>query len=447
MWRGCAHLPLDTPVSFKYVQVNASSGSLVSWGQDISGGDNMCVLVSPSDEVMSGLQLVLEPADAAGAYMCTCVWSGGGSGGGDRVCAVGGGSLDCCLPRELLAFPPMLPAFLQLSVLITHMLCMHYHHHLTPTHTHADPSHEGPSLSVHLDSAAILPESAARFKEAAAAQQQALFDAAAAAGGEGEAASGAVDSSSTGSGSASGHIDVAAEAAGIAADLGPLTATDTDSTAAAEADAVLSADGFDLVAEAVGGAEGDDDDDDQPQGALGGDPAAEYSDDADAEEGGGDAEQGVVVGSVDQLQLEDAGVELEAEQQEKEDGQQEQVVVGAVIEAPTPDTTSESVQGQGLVEVLGGAVGGTDTGRAAAPTAAATEEGVEEVGGGGLAAGYEDEGSVAAAVRSGLMEAGDDETTAQGRGGGAGGLGGGLVMWCGVIEGRCGVLFVVGSAL
>lgn len=67
MWRGEVSLPLDSTVCFKYVQVD-SSGGLVAWGQDIAGGSNMSVLISPSDEVMSGLQLVLDPPETAGMW-------------------------------------------------------------------------------------------------------------------------------------------------------------------------------------------------------------------------------------------------------------------------------------------------------------------------------------------------------------------------------------------
>lgn len=66
MWIGRAELALDAPVSFKYVQLDGAGG-LVSWGQDIAGGSNISLLVTPSDEVMSGLQLTMEPTEAAGA--------------------------------------------------------------------------------------------------------------------------------------------------------------------------------------------------------------------------------------------------------------------------------------------------------------------------------------------------------------------------------------------
>lgn len=75
VWRACVSLPLDTPVSFKYIQVDGS-GRLQGWGQDLAGGSNLSVLVTPSDEVMSGLQLILEPSDAAGGCVCVrvCVY-------------------------------------------------------------------------------------------------------------------------------------------------------------------------------------------------------------------------------------------------------------------------------------------------------------------------------------------------------------------------------------
>lgn len=65
MWRGRVDVPLDTPMSFKYILVNGAGG-LVGWGQDIAGGSNLSLLVTPSDQVMSGLQLTLEPTDASG---------------------------------------------------------------------------------------------------------------------------------------------------------------------------------------------------------------------------------------------------------------------------------------------------------------------------------------------------------------------------------------------
>lgn len=47
------------------------------WGGDIAGGTNLSLLVSPSDEALGGLSLVLEPAEAAGgSRVCVCVWGG-----------------------------------------------------------------------------------------------------------------------------------------------------------------------------------------------------------------------------------------------------------------------------------------------------------------------------------------------------------------------------------
>ena len=49
---------------FHHVQVDGG-GSLVSWGQDIAGGSNISLMVSPSEEVLSGLALTLDPPEAA----------------------------------------------------------------------------------------------------------------------------------------------------------------------------------------------------------------------------------------------------------------------------------------------------------------------------------------------------------------------------------------------
>lgn len=65
VWRGRAELALDAPVSFKYIQLDRSGG-LVGWGQDIAGGSNISLMVTPSEEVLGGLQLTMDPTDAAG---------------------------------------------------------------------------------------------------------------------------------------------------------------------------------------------------------------------------------------------------------------------------------------------------------------------------------------------------------------------------------------------
>jgi hypothetical protein len=85
VWRGRAEVALDAAVSFKYVQLDGSGG-LVAWGQDIAGGSNISLMVTPSDEVMSGLQLTVEPTEAAGGagawYGCLfggCCRSGWGA--------------------------------------------------------------------------------------------------------------------------------------------------------------------------------------------------------------------------------------------------------------------------------------------------------------------------------------------------------------------------------
>lgn len=75
VWRGRADLPLDTPVSLKYIQVDGGGG-LVAWGQDVAGGSNIGLLVSPSQEVMSGLALTVDPPEAAGAGCWGGSWGG-----------------------------------------------------------------------------------------------------------------------------------------------------------------------------------------------------------------------------------------------------------------------------------------------------------------------------------------------------------------------------------
>lgn len=42
------------------------NGKLVYWGQDVGGGSNISLIVSPSDEDTSALQITMDPADAAG---------------------------------------------------------------------------------------------------------------------------------------------------------------------------------------------------------------------------------------------------------------------------------------------------------------------------------------------------------------------------------------------
>lgn len=65
MWRGSVTLPLDQPVAFKYIQVNAGGG-LVAWGQDIAGGNNITLEVTKSDDDTGGLSLTLEPQAVSG---------------------------------------------------------------------------------------------------------------------------------------------------------------------------------------------------------------------------------------------------------------------------------------------------------------------------------------------------------------------------------------------
>jgi hypothetical protein len=45
----------------------------VSWGQDIAGGSNISLMVSPSEEVISGLALTLDPPEAASESRCSAV--------------------------------------------------------------------------------------------------------------------------------------------------------------------------------------------------------------------------------------------------------------------------------------------------------------------------------------------------------------------------------------
>lgn len=215
----------------------------------------------------------------------------------------------------------------------------------------ADSSQQ-PYLVARLDTAAILPESAARFKEAQAQR---------------------------------------------------------DAAAAADASLSSDADGVSLST-----------DDEDDVHALAAEPTADYDD-----------------SSPPQLLQQD-----EAEDQEGLDsgagGQQEQLdAVGGVVEAD-PGTTSESVQEAGLEaetyadqpavdegpadaaaeagaeSSLADPLAAAALGAEAPPEAAAVGEEGLGVSAGGVSAGFEDEGSLGAAVASGLMEAGDDETAAGG---------------------------------
>jgi hypothetical protein len=255
---------------------------------------------------------------------------------------------------------------------------------------------------VRLDSAAILPESAARFKEAEALRLAAEEDeqaAAAAAAGEDE------------------QTDQVWEdplaAVGQAAQVGQVGQVCAEPPGPAEADAVMSADEVDM----------------QPQGGLADEPSAEHDDEDDSrlrpanpdtadaqqqqQDGPADSQDGVV-SQVGQLQLQD---EPTSETETDSDGWSSQpdepAVVAAVIKAG-PETTSESVQGQGLQQLQdttqGAVVGADAAGEGAASEASGSP--ADPLAAGGVAAGYGDESSVGAAVAAGLMEAGDDEITA-----------------------------------
>jgi hypothetical protein len=60
VWRAGVSLPVDTPVTFKYIEL-ADDGHLVAWGADVAAGGNMTVTVNRSDELISGYQVTMEP--------------------------------------------------------------------------------------------------------------------------------------------------------------------------------------------------------------------------------------------------------------------------------------------------------------------------------------------------------------------------------------------------
>lgn len=129
-----------------------------------------------------------------------------------------------------------------------------------------------------------------------------------------------------------------------------------------------------------------------------------------------------LISNVGQLQLQDESAS-EMEQRETQGdidswGSQrdEPAIAAAVVEA-APETTSESVQDQGLQQMQDtthGSTGsvGADVGGNGAAAREALGSPAAPLAAGGIAAGYGDDVSVGAAVAAGLMEAGDDETTA-----------------------------------
>eukprot|EP00879_Flechtneria_rotunda_P003248 GHRR01003472.1.p1 GENE.GHRR01003472.1~~GHRR01003472.1.p1 ORF type:complete len:905 (+),score=298.55 GHRR01003472.1:335-3049(+) len=60
VWRAAAHLPVNSPVSFKCIELGPS-GELVSWGHDIAGDKNLEVLVQRSEEATAGYTVTIEP--------------------------------------------------------------------------------------------------------------------------------------------------------------------------------------------------------------------------------------------------------------------------------------------------------------------------------------------------------------------------------------------------
>lgn len=238
-----------------------------------------------------------------------------------------------------------------------------------------------------LDSSALLPESTTR---------QAAEDAQTAAG-NGQTLSDDVS------------IDSAPSAA-----LGQVCA---EPAGPADADAVMAADEVEM----------------QPLGALGDEPSAEYdlsfydssfgssfdsydessplaSAAAAADVSGGPDAQMLLHEQQQEAGKGDIGPATnldDLQQQDESESDTEGQVVEDVVQAG-PETTSESVQDQGLQA-------DTQDSRVEGAHAAAREAvgaPLDPVAAGGVAAGFEDAGSVGAAVAGGLMEAGDDETTA-----------------------------------
>lgn len=61
-------IPLNTPVSFKYIELGAD-GRLVGWGQDIcAGGGNMTVLVEPAQQLISAYKVTVDPPMSASEW-------------------------------------------------------------------------------------------------------------------------------------------------------------------------------------------------------------------------------------------------------------------------------------------------------------------------------------------------------------------------------------------
>jgi hypothetical protein len=148
--------------------------------------------------------------------------------------------------------------------------------------------------------------------------------------------------------------------------------------------------------------------------ALAAEPSAEHE---EQEEGQQEGQQGLWAGEGDGMAL---GWEQQEQQQMPQGWGGDDVVYGQHSGDEGPEVTSEYVQDQGLWAEDHGGEGSSDTDPlAAAAAAGGGEQGTEQpaaaaagVSAGGLAAGYEDFGSLGAAVEGGLMEAGDDETAA-----------------------------------
>lgn len=273
----------------------------------------------------------------------------------------------------------------------------------------------------------------------------------------------------------------AAEAAGEDGQPGAaLSATDDDGSSwespdPAEAEALRAADAFAAADEQQAAEEEEEEaEDNQPQADLSDEPSAGYGTDSDDELAAGRAQglqqlqegqeqeqaepaeleaageeredAGSAFGSVGQLQLQDGatdtgseasqGEQQEEQQQQEEEGdgvgtaapgqaeegrvgQADEVAAAAVVAARGPgEATAKSMQDQGLVadtQCLGGAAGaGVGAGGG---EVAGSRPLLDPLAAGGVAGGYGDAASVGASVAAGLMEAGDGETAAGGRGG------------------------------
>lgn len=166
VWRGSAELPVGQPVSLKYVQLDAD-GQLVAW----EDGRNVSLTVAPSDELISGFQVNVDPPSCAGARAHAGVHARTRT----RMCLRS--SVSLCVRMQqghahycARACAPQLPAPVKHTHARAHQLATAAAASTRqPLHPHAraDPDRSArPFLAVRLDVANVLPRSASFFREA-----------------------------------------------------------------------------------------------------------------------------------------------------------------------------------------------------------------------------------------------------------------------------------------